>query len=107
MRKFIDPTLNAQFVKQDLPWRFIRYSEILLNYAEACLALGQEQEARTYLNMIRTRVGMPQVTESGQALVDRYRNERRIELAFEDMRYFCPSLDARSSCLSECRGSKD
>lgn len=88
MRKFIDPTLNAQFVKQDLPWRFIRYSEIILNYAEACLALGQEQEARTHLNMIRTRVGMPQVTESGQALVDRYRNERRIELAFEDLRYF-------------------
>ena len=88
MRKFIDPTLNAQFVKQDLPWRFIRYSEIILNYAEACLALGQEQEARTYLNMIRTRVGMPQVNESGQALIDRYRNERRIELAFEDLRYF-------------------
>ncbi len=88
MRKFIDPSLNAQFVKQDLPWRFIRYSEIILNYAEACLALGQEQEARTYLNMIRTRVGMPQVNESGQALIDRYRNERRIELAFEDLRYF-------------------
>ncbi|WP_276361604.1 RagB/SusD family nutrient uptake outer membrane protein [Daejeonella sp. H1SJ63] len=88
MRKFIDPTLNAQFVKQDLPWRFIRYSEIILNYAEACLALGQEQEARTHINMIRTRVGMPQVNESGQALIDRYRNERRIELAFEDLRYF-------------------
>jgi hypothetical protein len=88
MRKFIDPTLNAQFVKQDLPWRFIRYSEIILNYAEACLALGQEQEARTHINMIRTRVGMPQVNEGGQALIDRYRNERRIELAFEDLRYF-------------------
>lgn len=88
MRKFIDPSLNAQFVKQDLPWRFIRYSEIILNYAEACIALGQEQEARTYLNMIRTRVGMPQVNESGQALIDSYRNERRIELAFEDLRYF-------------------
>lgn len=88
MRKFIDPTLNAQFVKQDLPWRFIRYSEIILNYTEACLALGQEQEARTNLNIIRKRVGMPQVNESGQVLIDRYRNERRIELAFEDLRYF-------------------
>lgn len=88
MRKFIDPNLNAQFVKQDLPWRYIRYSEIVLNYAEACLALGQQQEARTHLNMIRTRAGMPQINESGQALVDRYRNERRIELAFEDLRYF-------------------
>ncbi|MDB5120639.1 MAG: putative outer membrane protein involved in nutrient binding [Sphingobacteriales bacterium] len=88
MRKFIDPTLNAQFNKQDQPWRHIRYTEILLNYAEACIGLGQETEAKTYINLIRSRVGMPAVTESGTALVERYRNERRIELAFEDHRYF-------------------
>ncbi|WP_423148156.1 RagB/SusD family nutrient uptake outer membrane protein [Rubrolithibacter danxiaensis] len=88
LRKFIDPTINAQFVKQDQPWRYIRYTEILLNYAEACLGLHQDPEARTYINMIRKRVGMPDVTESGQALLDRYRNERRVELAFEDQRYF-------------------
>ena len=88
MRKFIDPTLDAQFTKQDLPWRHIRYAEILLNYAEACIGLGQETEAKTYINMIRSRVGMPAVTESGAALTERYRNERRVELAFEDQRYF-------------------
>ncbi|MBC7743786.1 MAG: RagB/SusD family nutrient uptake outer membrane protein [Flavobacterium sp.] len=88
MRKFIDPTLDAQFNKQEQPWRHIRYSEILLNYAEACIGLGQESEAITYLNMIRSRVGMPPVTESGAALIDRYRNERRVELAFEDQRFF-------------------
>ncbi|GAC1420443.1 MAG: RagB/SusD family nutrient uptake outer membrane protein [Flavisolibacter sp.] len=88
MRKFIDPSVNAQYDKQDQPWRYMRYSEILLNYAEACLGLGQESEAKTYINMIRKRAAMPPVTESGQALVDRYRNERRIELAFEDHRYF-------------------
>ena len=88
MKKFIDPTLDAQFTKQDQPWRHIRYSEILLNYAEACIGLGQETEAKTYINMIRSRVGMPAVTESGTALIDRYRNERRIELAFEDHRFF-------------------
>ena len=88
MRKFIDPTVNAQYDKQDLPWRYIRYTEILLNYAEACLGLGQEAEAKTYINRIRRRAGMPDITETGQALIDRYRNERRIELAFEDHRYF-------------------
>ena len=31
---------------------------------------------------------MPEIMESGAALVERYRNERRIELAFEDQRYF-------------------
>lgn len=88
MRKFIDPTLDAQFNKQEQPWRHIRYSEILLNYAEACIGLGQEAEAKTYLNMIRSRVGMPPITESGTELINRYRNERRIELAFEDQRFF-------------------
>ncbi|HWJ90060.1 MAG TPA: RagB/SusD family nutrient uptake outer membrane protein [Flavisolibacter sp.] len=88
MRKFIDPTIDAQYTKQDLPWRYIRYTEVLLNYAEACLGLGQEAEAKQYINMIRRRAKMPDITESGQALIDRYRNERRIELAFEDHRYF-------------------
>lgn len=88
MRKFIDPAVDAQYFKQEQPWRYIRYTEIIMNYAEACLGLGQETEARQYINMIRKRAGMPDITETGQALVDRYRNERRIELAFEDHRYF-------------------
>ncbi|MFL5740245.1 MAG: RagB/SusD family nutrient uptake outer membrane protein [Flavisolibacter sp.] len=87
MRKFIDPGINAQYDKQVQPWRYIRYTEVLLNYAEACLGLGQETEARQYINLVRKRAGMPAITETGQALVDRYRNERRIELAFEDQRF--------------------
>lgn len=31
---------------------------------------------------------MPDVTESGDALMKRYRNERRIEMAYEDQRFF-------------------
>jgi starch-binding outer membrane protein, SusD/RagB family len=88
LKKFMDPTVDAQYFKQDIPWRFIRYTEVLLNYAEASLALGDEAEARKYINMIRQRVGMPETNESGQALIDRYRNERRVELAYEDHRYF-------------------
>jgi hypothetical protein len=88
LRKFIDPTVDAQYVKQEAPWRFFRYTEVLLNYAEASLELGQEAEAREIINMIRRRAGMPETNESGQALMDRYRNERRVELAFEDHRFF-------------------
>ena len=88
MKKFVDPTVDAQNFKQTAPWRFIRYTEILLDYAEACIALGQEDEAKTYINKIRARSGMPPITETGAALVARYRNERKIELAFEDQRYF-------------------
>ncbi len=88
LRKFIDPNVDHLAVKQDVPWRYIRYTEVILNYAEACLGLGQEEEARQYINMIRTRAGMPDITDSGQELIERYRNERRIELAYEDHRYF-------------------
>jgi len=88
LMKFMDRNVQGQFDWQENPWRFIRYTEIILNYAEACIALGQEAEGKTYLNMIRKRAGMPDVTESGQALVNAYRHERRIELAYEGHRFF-------------------
>lgn len=88
LRKYIDPKIDAQYVKQALTWRFFRYAEILLNYAEACIELGQDAEARVYINKVRKRAGQPEVTESGDALRQRYRNERRIELCFEDHRFF-------------------
>jgi hypothetical protein len=88
IRKFMDPTKDGQYqnISQDTPWRYIRYAEILLNYAEACIELGEYDEAKLYLNKIRKRAGMPDITDTGNTLKERYRNERRIELAFEDMR---------------------
>lgn len=89
-RKFIDPNpalADNQSNAQVIPWPFIRYTEMVLNYAEACIALGEEAEAKTWLNKIRFRSGMPAITDVGQALVDRYRNERRVELAYEEHRY--------------------
>lgn len=92
LRKFIDPTVVHEYAaaggNQEAPWHFFRYAEILLNYAEACIELGQDDEAKLYLNQIRDRAGMPHFTESGNLLMERYRNERRIELAFEQHRYF-------------------
>ncbi|MCD6201509.1 MAG: RagB/SusD family nutrient uptake outer membrane protein [Bacteroidales bacterium] len=88
LRKFIDPTVDAQYFRQDVPWRYFRYAEVLLNYAEACIELGEDAQARTYLNMIRHRAGMPDITESGDALRQRYRNERRVEMCYEEQRFF-------------------
>jgi len=59
----------------------------MLNYAEASIELGQDDEAKMWLNKIRYRAGMPAITESGDALRQRYRNERRIELVYEEHRY--------------------
>jgi len=89
MRKFIDPdpSIVDNNTKQYVPWPFFRYTEAVFNYAEACIALGDETEAKIWLNKIRFRSGMPAITESGAALVARYRNERRIEMAYEEQRY--------------------
>jgi hypothetical protein len=90
IRKFIDPnTFQAYYgARQSQPYIQIRYAEILLNYAEACIALGEEGNARTAINQIRKRAGMPEITDSGENLVKRYRNERRVELAWEQHRFF-------------------
>jgi hypothetical protein len=88
LRKFIDASIiDAAHVKQAVPFRYLRYGEVLLNYAEACIELGQDAEARTYINMIRTRAGQPDLPAlTGDALRQACRHERRIELAFENER---------------------
>jgi len=88
LKKGVDSSIDPVAAKQTSPWRFMRYSEVLLNYAEACIGLGQEAEARTYINMIRKRAGMPEITSSGADLVNSLRYERKIELAFEELRYY-------------------
>lgn len=87
-RKFVDPAVNVQFYYQTATWRFFRYTEILLNYAEACIELSEDAEACKYINMIRTRAGLPSIQATGEALKEKYRHERRIELSFEDHRFF-------------------
>jgi len=89
-RKFIDPdpTLRDNTGRQTVPWPYFRYTEAIFNYAEALIELGEDLTARTWLNKIRYRAGMPPITESGDALRQRYRNERRIEMALEEQRFF-------------------
>jgi starch-binding outer membrane protein, SusD/RagB family len=89
MRKFIDPNpaIVDQNTWQQIPWAFFRYTEAVFNYAEACIELGEEAEAITWLNKIRFRAGMPAITDGGDALRQRYRNERRVEMAYEEQRY--------------------
>jgi starch-binding outer membrane protein, SusD/RagB family len=84
------PSLQGSTVRSTSPWIMFRYAEILLNYAEAQHMLGNEGEARTYVNMVRGRQGvnMPAITAGGADLLNRIRNERRIELAFEGHRFF-------------------
>lgn len=92
LRKFLDESILRPTNTNvgNTPWVFIRYGEILLNYAEAMYHLGREETAREYVNKVRSResVQMPLVTESGSALLKRIQHERRIELVFEEHRFF-------------------
>ena len=89
MKKFIDPDPNVvdNNTRQYIPWPFFRYTEAVLNYVEASIELGQETEARNWLNKIRFRAGMPAIVLTGDALKQEYRNERRIEMVYEEQRY--------------------
>jgi starch-binding outer membrane protein, SusD/RagB family len=93
MRKFCNESvdINDWSNMGKAPWRYIRYAEILLNYAEAQNeAVGPDVSVYTAINKIRTRAGMPNLPAglSQDAMRTRIRNERRIELAYEEHRYF-------------------
>jgi hypothetical protein len=87
-RKFIDPAYNFQYEVQESPWRHLRYTEILLSYAEACNELGEDGEALSVINQIRKRAGLPEISGTGNDLREKIRHERRVELMFEGQRYF-------------------
>ena len=80
------------------PHHFIifRYAEILLNYAEAMDAWKDADytdndhplSARAALNQVRAAADMPAITTSGDAFTESVRRERRVELAFEDHRFW-------------------
>ena len=74
--------------------RVIRYSDVLLMHAEAAAKNGNEPGARMSLELVRERARggnpniLPEVTSSGQALIDAIYHERRVELALEGHRFF-------------------
>lgn len=98
IRKFMDEKLiNLWSEKAYHPWIYCRLAEIYLNYAEAKYFCGDEVIARQYVNFIRERARnmaedpanmLPDITESGDALLKKIQQERKVELAFEEHRYF-------------------
>lgn len=92
MRKFIqeDITLNDWNNMGASPWRYFRYAEILLNYAEAQNeAAGPDQSVYDAVNAVRQRAGMPALSGlSKDQMREALQNERRVELAYEEHRYF-------------------
>ena len=88
--KMVDPSFDFSVQPYGpAQWVVFRLTEIYLNYAEASAQLGNTAVALTYLNKIRQRVGMPDITSAGGSdLLAKIQHERRIELCFEGHRYF-------------------
>lgn len=96
LKKFLNeeyPINNPWEVAGFQPWIYMRYAEVLLNYAEAQNeAIGPDASVYTAINLVRQRPGvnMPALPAglSQAAMRERIRNERRIELAFEEHRFY-------------------
>lgn len=71
-------------------YHIIRFADVLLMAAEANnrKASPDDGKARTYLNMVRQRAGMPDITTSGSQLTQDIWHERRLELSGEGFRFF-------------------
>ena len=67
----------------------IRYADNLLMYAETLNETGKTNEAHTYLNMIRTRAGLPSLSALSKAdFALALEKERRVEFLLEGQRWF-------------------
>ncbi|MCS3327205.1 RagB/SusD family nutrient uptake outer membrane protein [Bacteroides faecis] len=86
LRKLMDENLvDVKAVKSSQTWVEIRFAEVLLNKAEAAFRLNKPDEARNLMNRVRARKGvnLPGKNSSGDAWFADYRNERKVELAYE------------------------
>jgi len=92
-RKFIKKQFQPQgySINQNTEdnWPIYRYSDVLLMLAESLNEQGQPGAALPYLNQVRARAGLVASTETDQtALRAVIAHERRVELAFENHRWF-------------------
>ena len=118
LRKFNNAQSSTSGGNKDGYIRMFRLAELYLNFAEAAYrahgadwqapatevlemeegddgetveklnTYGTPMSAREAVNAVRARVGMPGVADDGEAFWLRLCNERRVELAFEEHRFF-------------------
>lgn len=95
LKKFLMPhaVWDGRSVNVTRTWILIRFAELYLNYAEARNeAYGPDTEVYGALKALRVRAGLrPSDIQAGltkEQMREVIRNERRIELAFEEHRFF-------------------
>ncbi len=91
VKKYLSPVTTVNDGENDVP--VIRVADVLLLYAEIVNELnGPTAPAIKYVNMVRDRAGLAALTSEDTAdsyhLRKAIRNERRMELAFENQRWY-------------------
>lgn len=98
--KASDPTLNNNNLAMGkIDWMEIRMAEVLLNLAESAAETNRSSEAITLLRTLRERAGILKGSDASSEygisnsisktdLIDLIMNERLVELAFENQRYW-------------------
>lgn len=75
--------------RTDNNWPVIRYADVLLMLAEAINEVSGPGDAYQYLNPVRERAGLEPLSGlSQEAFQEAVMKERRVELAFENHRWF-------------------
>ncbi len=72
--------------------RLMRYADVLMMYAECQNELGQTADAYTYIQKVRSRVGLPDLATTKPGMTqaqmrDQLGHERELEFAFEGHRF--------------------
>jgi hypothetical protein len=82
--------VHTIYGRTDDNWPVLRYADVLLMLAEAINEQsGPTAEAYGYLNEVRQRAGLGQLSGlDKQTFQDKVFRERRVELAFENWRWF-------------------
>ncbi len=98
LRKFLGNfTSGSSYSNQSHNFPIFRYAEILLSYAEALNEVNRVEDAVTQIKLIRARAGITAgangrygiaVGISQAEMRNLIRNERRIELSFEEHRFW-------------------
>lgn len=87
VKKYLNPVLTLNDGESD--WPILRYADILLMLAEA---QGNTSSSLALINQIRTRAGatvLPATVNNSVATFEQaLANERRLEFAFENQRFF-------------------
>lgn len=90
LRKLVDESYDVNTSASSQNFVFLRYAEVMLNKAEACVksSTPNEAEANAMVGAIRKRVGLPYTNRTGAELWSAIMQERKVELAYEGLRYW-------------------